>query len=107
MAFGGSDAAVLITGSVLTSIGLGVFSAVDQAIVLDILPERDTSAGRFIGINQYATSLAQAIAPVIAAPLLLVGVSGADRNYGFLFLIAAACTLFGGVIITWKVRGTR
>lgn len=107
MAFGGSNAAVLIAGSVLTSIGLGVFSAVDQAIVLDILPDRDTSAGRFIGINQYATSFAQAIAPAIAAPLLLVGVSGADRNYGFLFLIAAACTLSGGAIITWKVRGAR
>lgn len=107
MAFGGSDLMVLIAGSVLTSIGLGIFSAVDQAIVLDILPERDTSAGRFIGINQYATSFAQAIGPVAAAPLLLIGISGADRNYGLLFLVAAACTLVGGALITFKVRGTK
>jgi MFS family permease len=107
MAFGGSDAVLLIGGSVLTSVGLGVFSAVDQAIVLDVLPDRDSSAGRFIGINQYATSVAQSIAPIVAAPLLLLGVSGTERNYGLLFLVAAGCTLLGGAIITGKVRSTR
>jgi MFS family permease len=107
MAFGGSNAGLLIAGSVLTSAGLGVFSAVDQAIVLDILPERENEAGRYIGINGYSTSIAQAAAPVVGAPLLLLGVSGADRNYGLLFIIAAVCTLVGGVLVTWKVRGTK
>ena len=104
MAFGGSNAAVLITGSVITSIGLGVFSAVDQAIVLDVLPERDTDAGRFVGINVYSTSLAQAIAPIVAAPLLLIGASGSDKNYGLLFIIAAVCTLVGGNLVMIFVR---
>jgi MFS family permease len=99
MAFGGSNLVVLITGSAITSIGLGVFSAVDQAILLDILPERDTDAGRYMGINGYTTQLAQSIAPIMAAPLLLIGVTGADKNYGLLFLIAAACTLIGGTIV--------
>lgn len=107
MAFGGSNAGVLIGGSILTSVGLGVFSAVDQAIVLDVLPSADTEAGRFMGINGYSTGVAQAVAPVIAAPLLLIGVSGAEKNYGLLFLIAAAFTLVGGVVVMWKVRGTR
>ncbi|SDS27808.1 MFS transporter [Actinoplanes derwentensis] len=105
MAFGGSAVGVLIGGSLMCSVGLGVFSAVDQAIVLDVLPERDTEAGRFLGINNYATSIAQAIAPVIAAPLLLIGMTGDDKNYGLLFLIAAVCTLIGGVLVTAKVRG--
>ncbi|MFF2485087.1 MFS transporter [Microbacterium sp. NPDC058062] len=104
MAFGGSNATLLITGSIVTSLGLGVFSAVDQAIVLDVLPERDTEAGRYIGINSYSTSLAQAIAPILAAPLLLIGVTGADKNYGLLFLIAAACTLVGGTLVMVFVR---
>jgi MFS family permease len=104
MAFGGSNEGVLIAGSLVTSLGLGVFSAVDQAIVLDVLPERDTDAGRFIGINGYSTSLAQGIAPLIAAPLLLIGVTGADKNYGLLFLIAAACTLVGGTLVMLFVR---
>ncbi len=107
MAFGGSNASLLITGSVVTSIGLGVFSAVDQAITLDVLPERDTEAGRYIGINAYSTSLAQAIAPIVAAPLLLIGASGADKNYGLLFIVAAACTLIGGTIVMVFVRSAK
>ncbi len=104
MAFGGSNATLLFVGSVVTSLGLGVFSAVDQAIVLDVLPDRDTEAGRYIGINAYSTTLAQSIAPIVAAPLLLIGVSGADKNYGLLFLIAAACTLVGGTLVMLFVR---
>ena len=107
MAFGGSNAVVLVVGSIVTSIGLGVFSAVDQAIVLDVLPERDTEAGRFMGINGYSTTLAQAIAPIAAAPLLLLGMTGADKNYGLLFLIAAACTLVGGTLVMVFVRGSK
>ena len=107
MAFGGSNAVVLVIGSIVTSIGLGVFSAVDQAIVLDVLPERDTEAGRFMGINGYSTTLAQAIAPIAAAPLLLLGMTGADKNYGLLFLIAAACTLVGGTLVMVFVRGSK
>lgn len=107
MAFGGSNLPVLVTGSVITSLGLGVFSAVDQAIVLDVLPERDTEAGRYMGINGYSTTIAQAVAPIAAAPLLLLGVSGADKNYGLLFIIAAVCTLIGGNIVMLNVRGSR
>lgn len=107
LAFGGSDIVILFVGGALTNVGLGAFSAVDQAIVLDVLPERDTEAGRYLGINNYATTLAQAIAPIVAAPLLLIGVSGADKNYGLLFLVAAGCTLVGGFVVLWKVKGTR
>lgn len=107
MATGGSGTVVLITGSLITSLGLGVFSAVDQAIVLDVLPDRDVEAGRFIGINQYATSIAQAVAPIVAVPLLLIGVAGSDKNYALVLLVAAACTLVGGTIVMVFVRGTK
>ncbi|WP_082492271.1 MFS transporter [Leifsonia sp. Root4] len=107
MATGGSVTAVLITGSIITSLGLGVFSAVDQAIVLDVLPDRDADAGRFIGINGYATSIAQAVAPIIAVPLLLIGVAGSDKNYALVLLVAAACTLVGGTLVMIFVRGSK
>ncbi len=107
MAVGGANAPLLIAGSIITSVGLGVFAAVDQAIVLDVLPERDTEAGRYIGINVYSTSLAQAIAPIAAVPLLLIGVSGADKNYALLFIVAAACTLIGGTLVMLFVRGAK
>ncbi|MGO4592575.1 MFS transporter [Leifsonia sp. 2TAF2] len=107
LAFGGSNFAVLIAGSCLTGLALGVFSSVDQALVLNVLPEKDTDAGRFLGINGYSTSIAQAVAPLVAAPLILIGVSGNEKNYGLLFLVAAALTIIAGIIVQWKVRGVR
>ena len=83
-------------GFCLTGLALGVFSSVDQALVLNVLPEKDTDAGRFLGINGYSTSIAQAVAPLVAAPLILIGVSGNEKNYGLLFLIAAALTIVAG-----------
>ncbi len=105
MAFGGSSAVVLIIGSVVLSTGLGVFAAVDQAIVLDVIPSGD--AGRFVGMNGYSTSLAQAIAPAVAVPMLLIGVSGAEKNYGLLLIIAAAFSIGGGLTVMLKVRAVK
>jgi MFS family permease len=107
LAFGGSNFAILLAGSALTGLALGVFSAVDQALVLNVLPEKDTEAGRFLGINGYSTSLAQAVAPLVAAPLILIGVSGDEKNYGLLFLVAAVLTILAGIIVQWKVRSVR
>ena len=64
LAFGGSNFPILIAGSALTGLALGVFSSVDQALVLTVLPEKDTAAGRYLGINGYSTSIAQAVAPL-------------------------------------------
>jgi len=107
LAFGGSNFTVLLVGSGLTGLALGVFSSVDQALLLNVLPEKDTEAGRFLGINGYSTSLAQAFAPLLAAPLILIGVSGAEKNYGLLFLVASVLTILAGVIVQWKVRSVR
>lgn len=106
MAFG-SGLPVLILGSLLTSIGVGAFASVDQAIVLDILPERDTDAGRYIGINNYATMLPQAVGPLLASALLVIGTAGDGQNYTLLFIVAACFTLIGATIVVSRVRGTR
>ncbi|WP_284984482.1 MFS transporter [Arthrobacter sp. efr-133-TYG-118] len=106
MAFS-SDLTTILVGTMITNVGLGAFSAVDQALLLDVLPERDTDAGRFMGINGFSTSLAQAIAPVLAPAILLIGVTGSDKNYTLLYVIAAAFTLVGGAIVVFKVKGTR
>lgn len=102
-----SDLVVVVVGFVILNVGTGIFSAVDQAIVLDILPEREQNAGRFVGINQLALQIGQAAAPLIAPAFLLIGVTGAEKNYGLLFLLAAACTLAGGLIIQFRVTGSR
>src|SRR4029078_1204513 len=89
----------LFAGSLIVSLGIGLFAAVDMALLLDVLPEKLTDAGRFMGITGFATSIPQAAAPFIASGILLIGVTGADKNYSLLFQIAAAFVLVGGLVI--------
>jgi len=51
------------------TLGLGLFAAVDQAPLLDELPERETDAGRFLGI---AAAIAQSVAPLVAAVMAIL-----------------------------------
>ncbi|WP_227471458.1 MFS transporter [Paenarthrobacter sp. YJN-5] len=106
MAFA-TDMPMLVVGSLLGSLGIGAFSAVDQALLLDVLPERDTDAGRFMGITGFATSIPQSIAPLIAPLFLAVGVSASgEKNYLLLYVIAAACTFLGGLVVL-RIRSVR
>ncbi|MFU8946192.1 MFS transporter [Mycetocola zhadangensis] len=98
------DLTLLLVGSLLCNISIGVFSAVDQALFLDVLPERDTEAGRFVNIIQLANVSAQAIAPFAAAAVLALLAAG-DR-YAVIFVAAAVFTVAGGLVIL-KVKGVR
>ena len=98
---------LIIVGSLLVSMGIGTFAAVDQALLLDVLPQKDTDAGRFMGIMAFAISMPQAFAPFIAPVFLAVGVvAGGEKNYTLLYLVAAACTLAGGFVVL-KIRSVR
>lgn len=105
MAFS-ADLPVLFTGSLVVSLGIGLFSAVDMALLLDVLPEKQTDAGRFMGITGFATSIPQAAAPFIASGILLIGVTGTAKNYTLLFVVAAAFVLLGGLVVT-RIRAVR
>jgi len=99
------DMPIIVVGSVLTSIGIGGFSAVDQALLLDVLPEKKTNAGRF-GITGFATSIPQAAAPLIAPLFLTIGATAAEKNYTLLYLVAAGITLLGGVVVL-RIKSVR
>ncbi|MGH1526413.1 LPXTG cell wall anchor domain-containing protein [Leifsonia sp. L25] len=90
----------------MVSLGIGLFAAVDQALLLDVLPEKDTDAGRFMGITGFATSIPQAVAPLVASAILLIGVTGDHKNYTLLFVIAAALVLLGGLVVL-RIRSVR
>ncbi|GAA2077267.1 MFS transporter [Microbacterium hatanonis] len=100
------DLTMLIVGSLTTSVGLGLFAAVDQALLLDVLPERETDAGRFMGITGFATSIPQSLAPLAASGILLIGVTGDDRNYALLFIVAAASVVIAGAVVL-RIRSVR
>jgi MFS family permease len=101
------DLTFILIGGAIANLGLGVFSAVDQAIYLSVLPERETQAGRFVAINQFSTSIPQTLAPITASFLLLIGGTAADPNYFLLFLIGAGFALVGGNIILFLVKSVR
>ncbi|MFI0354924.1 MFS transporter [Actinomadura sp. 9N407] len=100
-----SDVPALFAGSLTCSLGLGMFSAVDQALALDVLPERETGAGRFMSIFGFATQIPQSVAPLLAPLFLAVGAS-ADDNYTVLYLAAAVCTLLSGIIVL-RIKSVR
>lgn len=100
------DLPIIIVGSVLTAVGIGGFSAVDQALLLDVLPEKKTNAGRFLGITGFATSIPQAAAPLVAPIFLTIGATGSEKNYTLLYLVAAAITLLGGLIVL-RIKSVR
>nr|WP_314841459.1 MFS transporter [uncultured Microbacterium sp.] len=100
------DFTVLIAGSLLTNLSIGVFSAVDQALFLDVLPERDTEAGRFVNITQFATTIPQALAPFAASAVLTFIATDGGPNYSILYVAAAALVVIGGFVVL-RVKSVR
>ena len=101
------DLTVLLVGGVIMNFGLGVFSAVDQALYLDVLPEKDTQAGRFVAINQFSTSIPQFAAPLLAPLFLAIGVASGESNYSLLYIVAGVFALVGGLVILLRVKSVR
>lgn len=98
---------LLFAGSLIASVGIGAFSAVDQALLLDVLPERDTDAGRFMGIAGFATAIPQSVAPFLAPLVLAIGATtDGGKNYTLLYIIAGVITVIGGLAVL-KVRQVR
>jgi MFS family permease len=100
-----SDLTSFYSGIAVTSIGFGVYMAVDQALVVDILPDRETHAARNLGVLNIANAVPQSIAPAVAPFLLAIGNAG-GQNYGVLYA-AAAISAFLGALAIAPVRGVR
>jgi MFS family permease len=96
----------LLAGAALMNLGIAVFSASSQATVLDILPERETEAGRFLAIVTLSQKLPAALAPLTAPLLLSLGAVG-EENYTLLYFSSGVLGLLGGLIAFCRVRGVR
>jgi MFS family permease len=99
------DLLALVIGTLVTSLGIATFSAVGQALVLDILPDRDTQAGRYMAINMFAQKIPGVVAPLAAPAILIIGAG--SQNFTALYLTAALLALAGGLVITLRVRSVR
>lgn len=102
-----NDLAVLVAGTLLSSLGIAVFSAVGQALVLDVLPHRETQAGRFMAITSFSQKIPGALAPFAATLLLSLATVGDEKNYTLLYLSSGVLALAGGLITLLAVRSVR
>ncbi|MER6087581.1 MFS transporter [Streptomyces bluensis] len=97
----------LVLGAVLMQLAIAAFSAVDQAIVFAVLPDR-AQAGRYLAVVAFAQKIPSAVAPLIAPLVITIGVTaGGEKNYTQLYLSGAVLALVGGLIIKFKVKSVR
>ena len=82
-------------------LGFGVYTAVDLALVVDVLPDSD-SAAKDLGVLNIAGALPFSVAPGIAPAILAAG----NGSYGVLYAVAGVGAIIGAVAIL-PVRGVR
>ena len=68
--------------------GYAVYSAVDQALLVDVLPNKE-EAGKDLGILNMATTLGQMCGPVVMSAIVV------SLGYNFAFPTAIALAIIG------------
>ena len=79
-----------LVGMAIGGLGFGMYMAVDLALVVDVLPDTDSSA-KDLGVLNIAGALPFALAPALAPAVL--GIT--DNSYTALYLVAAGCAVVG------------
>jgi MFS family permease len=90
-----------VVGMALSGLGLGLYVAVDLALVVDVLPSRDHVA-KDLGLFNIAGALPFSLAPVIAPAILALG----NDSYAVLYAVAGTSAVLGALAIL-PVRGVR
>ncbi len=80
-------------GAVVLGIGFGAYTAVDFALITEVLPGA-ADRGKDLGVINIANALPQVLAPVLAAAVLGLGL-----GYPGLYLLAAAVSVLGSVLV--------
>ena len=84
-----------IAGSLLGTLAIGIYGAVDQAIGLDTLPASEGENGRYLGVFGLASAVPQAIGPFAASFVLALGAG----DYSWVYFVAALFAALGAVAI--------
>ncbi|HET7420782.1 MAG TPA: MFS transporter [Candidatus Dormibacteraeota bacterium] len=107
---------VIFAMGVVFGMGYGMYYAVDWAIACDVLPDRERSGGRDMGLWHIAFTLPTALAPAIFAPLLnafnepnhLVLGMATGNHLGFRLVFAGAAFWFVlGTVFVQRIRAVR
>jgi MFS family permease len=89
-----SDFNGYLVGMAIGGLGFGMYMAVDLALVVDVLPDKDNAA-KDLGVLNIAGALPFSVAPAIAPAVLAIG----RGNYGVLYAVAGACAIVGAFTI--------
>ncbi len=90
-----------VVGMAVGGLGFGLYTAVDLALVADVLPDPD-SAAKDLGVMNIAGALPSSVAPAIAPAILALG----GGSYGVLYAVAGVSAVLGACAIL-RVRGVR
>ncbi len=90
-----------VVGMAISGLGFGIYTAVDLALVADVLPSKDNVA-KDLGVFNIAGALPFSLAPAGAPVILAIG----GGNYGVLYAAAGIFAIVGAVAIL-PVRGVR
>lgn len=104
-----------VVAAVLMGIGYGIYTAVDFALITQVLPGAEDRA-KDLGVINIANALPQVFAPMIAGVLLLVVEAAGGRtethgdalSVGYFVVYACACLagILGSVFVT-RIRSVR
>jgi MFS family permease len=83
-----------LVGMAIGGLGFGVYTAVDLALVVDVLPD-DDNAAKDLGVLNIAGALPFSVAPGIAPAILAAG----DGSYGVLYGVAGVGAILGALAI--------
>ena len=90
-----------LVGMAIGGLGFGMYVAVDLALVVDVLPDKDNAA-KDLGVFNIAGALPFSFAPAIAPAILAIS----SGSYGVLYAVAGVCAIIGAFAIL-PVKGAR
>lgn len=83
----------------LLGFAYGIYTAVDNALIVDVLPNPERP-GKDLGVINIANALPQSVASPLALIFLTMGIqSGEEYNYQAMLWAAGAVTLIGALVI--------
>ena len=83
-----------LVGMAIGGLGFGIYVAVDLALVVDVLPDKDNAA-KDLGVFNIAGALPFSLAPAIAPAILAIG----NGSYGVLYAVAGLCAIIGAFAV--------
>jgi MFS family permease len=93
------DLAAWIITTIVVSFGFGMFQAVDQALISEVLPSAQSFA-KDLGVVNIAATLPQTLAPGVASAIVLV------FGYAGLFPVAIVLGILGACAV-WPIKATK